>query len=260
MGTEAFCFVLGTDFFAEHPQILSLTLQAPYVPHVDHGDGPESVLLEQSVHTSSYLRVCKKEPSAMMVPSKTEDYQLPRGVLDQGLKELGYSREDLNVELFASDKQHILDLYCSKGNNCCYKIHWPSFGMAYGNPRFSELGRVLTKLALERSSMVLCSPDWGAHGRNEYCRTLLEKLTLTSTQLPDNAVYVPLGRKAPNRKPGRGSMLCVMVGSLAPVSLEDLDPPLVQKIQRESSGYIPDVLKDRLQPRDAVETTPGGDE
>ena len=168
MDTEAFDFVLGTDFFVEHSQILSLTLQAPYVLQVDHGEGGESVLLEQSEHTSSYLRVCKKEPSTMMVASKTEDYQLPGDVLDQGLKELGYSREDLNVELFASDKQHVLDLYCSKGNNCCYKFYWPSFGMAYGNPRFSELGKVLTKVALERSRMVLCSPDWGAHGGNEY--------------------------------------------------------------------------------------------
>ena len=38
----------------------------------------------------------------------------------------------------------------------------------YGNPRFSEPGKVLTKVALERSRMVLCSPDWGAHGGNEY--------------------------------------------------------------------------------------------
>ena len=29
--------------------------------------------------------------------------------------ELGYSEENLNGELFASDKQHVLDLYCSKG-------------------------------------------------------------------------------------------------------------------------------------------------
>ena len=39
MDTEAFDFVLGTDFFVEHSQILSLTLQAPYVLQVDHGDG-----------------------------------------------------------------------------------------------------------------------------------------------------------------------------------------------------------------------------
>ena len=166
--TEAFDFVLGTDFFVEHSQSLSLTLQAPYVLQADHGDGWESVPLERSEHMSSFLRVCKKEPSSMMVASKTEDYQLLGDVLDQGLKELRYSLEDLNVEPFASDKQHVLDLDCSKGKNWCYKFYWPSFGMAYGNPRFSELGKVLTKVALERSRMVLCSPDRGAHAGNEY--------------------------------------------------------------------------------------------
>ena len=34
MHTEAFDFVLGSDFFVEHSQILSLTLQAPYVLQV----------------------------------------------------------------------------------------------------------------------------------------------------------------------------------------------------------------------------------
>ena len=260
MDTEAFDFVLGTDFFVEHSQILSLPLQAPYVLQVDHGDGWESVALEQSEHTSSYLRVCKKEPSTMMVASETEDYQLLGDVFDQGLKELGYYREDLNVELFAGDKQHVLDLYCSKGKNCCYQFYWPSFRMAYRNPRFSELGKVLTKVALERSRMVLCSPDWGAHAGNEYWPTLLDKLTLTTIQLPDDAIYVPLCRKTPIGKPRWGSMLSVVDGSLAPVPWEDLDPAMVQEIQHKSSGYTLDVLKNQLRLRDAVETTPGGDE
>ena len=62
MDTEAFNFVLGIDFFVEHSKILSLTLQAFYVLQVDHGDRWESVPLEQSKHSSSYLRVCNKEP------------------------------------------------------------------------------------------------------------------------------------------------------------------------------------------------------
>ena len=132
--------------------------------------------------------------------------------------------------------------------------------MIYGNPRFSELGKVLTKVALERSRMVLCSPDWGAHGGNEYWRTLLHKLTLTSIQLPDDAIYEPLGRKTPIRKPGWGSMLSVVDGSLAPVPWEDLDSAMVQKIQGESSGFTLDVLKNHLRPRDAVQTIPGGDQ
>ena len=260
MDAKAFDLTLGTDYFVKHSEILSLTLQAPYVLQVDHGDGGDSVPLEQSEHTSSYLRVCKKQPSAMMVASKTEDYQLLGDVLAQGLNELGYSREDLNVEVFASDNQHLLGFYCSKGQNCCYKFYWPSFGMAYGNPRFSELGGVLTKVALKRSRMVLCSPDWGAHGGNEYWRTLLEKLTLTSIQLPDDAIYVPLGRKTTIVKPGSGGMLSAVDGGLAPVRWEDLDPAMVHKILRESSSYTLDVVKDQLRPRDAVETTPGGRE
>ena len=132
--------------------------------------------------------------------------------------------------------------------------------MAYGIPRFSELGKVLTKGALERSCMVLCSPDVGAHGGNEYWRTLLDNLMLTSVQLPDDAIYVALGRTTPIGKPDCQSMLSVVDGGLTPVPWEDLDRAMVQEIQRESDGYALSVLKDRLRPQDAVETTPGGDE
>ena len=173
---------------------------------------------------------------------------------------LGYSREDLSVELFASDKQHVLDLYCIKGKNCSYKVYWPSFGMAYGNPRFSELGKVLTKVALERSLMVLCSPDWGAHGGNEYWRTLLDRLTISSVRLPDEAIYVPLRRKTPIRKPGWGSMLSLVDRGLTSIRWEDLDSTLVLAIQRESDVLALGDLKDRLQPQDAMQTIPEGEE
>ena len=211
---------------------------------MDHGNGRESVPLEQSEYTLSYLRVSKEEPSNMMAASKTEDYQLLGEVLDQGLKELGYSIEHLSVELFASNKQHVLDLYCSKGENCSYKLYWPSFGMAYGNPRFSELGKDLTKLALERSRMVLCSPDWGAHGGNEYWRNLLDRLTISSVRLPDEAIYVPLGRKTPIGRPGWASMLSVVDRGLTSIPSENLDSTVVQAIQREGDGLTLGDLKD----------------
>ena len=74
--------------------------------------------------------------------------------------------------------------------------------------------------------MVLCSRDWGAHGGNEYWRTLLDRLTITCVQLPDEATYVPLGRKTPIGKPGWGSMLSVVDGSLTSITWEDLDSTL----------------------------------
>ena len=128
------------------------------------------------------------------------------------------------------------------------------------NPRVSELGKVLTKVALERPRMVLCSPDWGTHGGNEYWRTLLDRLIISSVWLSDEAIYVPLGRKTPTGKPRWGGMLSVVDGGLASIPWEDLDSTLVQAIQRESDGLTLGDLKDRLRPRDAIETIPGGDE
>ena len=89
MDTEAFDFVLGTDFFVQHSQIQSLTLQAPYLLYADHGSGREFVPLEQSEHTSSYLRLSKEEPSNMMAASKTEDYQLFGGSPRPGSEGVG---------------------------------------------------------------------------------------------------------------------------------------------------------------------------
>ena len=257
MNTEAFHFVLGTNFFVEHAQILSHTLQAPYILHVDHGGGQESVPLEQSDHTSSYLRACEKVPSAMMVASKSGDYQLLRGVLDQGLKESVYSQDRAERRAVRQRQAACPGTLLQQANNCCYNFYWPSFGMAYGNATFSELGKVLTKVALECFRIVLCSFDWGAHGRNEYSRTLLGKLTLTSIRMPDDAIYVSLGRKTYIGNPGWQSMLSVEDGGMGPVPSKDLDPAMVQEIQRESSGYTLNVLKDQPRSQDAVETNPG---
>ena len=56
---------------------------------------------------------------------------------------------------------------------------------------------MLTNVALERCRMVLCSPDWGAHRGNQYWCTLLEKVTLISTQLVDDTIHLPPCRKTP---------------------------------------------------------------
>ena len=135
MDTEAFDFVLGTGFFVQHSQIQSLMLQVPYLLYVDHGNGKESVPLEQSGYTSSYLRVSKEEPSNMMAAPKTQDYQLFGEVPDQGLKELSYSREDLSVELFASDKQHVLDLYSQQGEKLQLQIILALFWDGFREPQ-----------------------------------------------------------------------------------------------------------------------------
>ena len=258
--TEAFDFVVGTDFFTAHPQVRSMSLQSPYVLHVDHGHGEESLPLEHSGQDSTFLRVLKQIPARVLTTTKMEDYQHRKDILVQGLKNLGFNLEDLSVELFASDKQHVLDLYCSKGVNCCYKWYWPTLGMPYGKPRLSELAKVLKKVAYECSRMVICTPDWGAVGDNQYWRELLEKLTLATFSLPDEAIYIPLGKSKPVGKPGWGSMLSFVDGTLAFVPWEELDPVLLQEVQEECKGYTLETLKERKKTPGDIQILPGGDE
>ena len=33
-------------------------------------------------------------------------------------------------------------------------------GLCYANPPFSQLAKVITKIALEGARVVLCTPDW----------------------------------------------------------------------------------------------------
>ena len=259
MDTEAFNFVLATDFFVEHSKILSLTLQAPYFLQVDNGDGEESVPLEQSEHTSSYLRVCKKEPSNMMVASKTDDYQLLGDVLDQGLKELGYSREDLNVKLSPATSNMSWTSTAATGTFLLQVLLAP-FRDGLREPHLQSTGEGLDQGGRGTFPYGPVFPRLESPWGSEYWRTLLDKLTPTSVQLPDDAIYVPLSRKTPIGKPGWGGMLSVVDGGLAPVPWQDQHPAMVQEMQRESDSYTLSVLKDGLRPQDAVETIPGRDE
>ena len=65
------------------------------------------------------------------------------------------------MELFARQQQHIMQLYCSKHFNNAFRFFWKAICLAYANPPFSLLARVLTKIAYEGRRVVVCTPDWG---------------------------------------------------------------------------------------------------
>ena len=65
---------------------------------------------------------------------------------------------EVQVELFASKEQHMMQLYCSRYPNNAYRIYWRSMGLWYANSPFSQLAKVLTKIALKGARVVLCTP------------------------------------------------------------------------------------------------------
>ena len=72
-----------------------------------------------------------------------------RPVLENRLAALQVDLHEVQGEWFASKEQHMMQLYCSRYLNYAYHLYWRSMGLCYANPPFSQLAKVLTKIALE---------------------------------------------------------------------------------------------------------------
>ena len=59
------------------------------------------------------------------------------------------------MELFEKQQQHIMQLYCSKHLNNAFGFFWKAMGLAYANPPFSLVPKVLTKIAYEGGRVVM---------------------------------------------------------------------------------------------------------
>ena len=69
--------------------------------------------------------------------------------------------DEIQVLLFASQRQLIMQLYCSKHLNNAFRFFWKAMRLVYTNPPFSLLAKVLTKIAYEGARVVMCTSDWG---------------------------------------------------------------------------------------------------
>ena len=112
-----------------------------------------------------------------------------------GLADPQVDLNDIQVELFASKEHHLMQLYCSRSLNNAYCFYWRVLGLCHANPPFSQLAKVLSKIAFEGARVVLCNPDWGTSGEHAYSRRLLDCMTVGRTELPNGPIYVPKDSK-----------------------------------------------------------------
>ena len=149
------------------------------------------------------------------------------------------------MELFASQQQHIMQLYCSKHLNIAFRFFWKAMGLAYANPPFSLLAKVLTKIAYEGGRVVMYTPDWGCFGEHAYWHRMLDQMTVGRVQLPDGPIYVPEDSDTAMQAPKWASFLSIVDGSLNPVPLCDLDQVLLKEVMAENRGVTLSDLKNR---------------
>ena len=207
-----------------------LSLQRPYSLHCDFGSGLFSVPLELSGQEESGLRYASR------TKHRTENYQLARHVLENGLAALQVNLDQIQVELIASQQQHIMQLYCPKQWNNAFCFFWKAMGLAYANPAFSLLSKVLTKIAYEGGRVVMCTPDWGCSGEHAYWRRMLDQMTVGRVQLPDGPIYVSEDSDTAMQAPEWASFLSIVDGSLNSVPLCDLDSVLLKEVMAKNRG------------------------
>ena len=228
LDTDAFDIVIGTDFLRRNPQVKMLSLQRPYSLHCDFGSGLFSVPLELSGRKESGLRYASKTNYRTDI--------MVRHVLENGLAALQVNLDEIQVELFASQQQHIMQLYCSKHLNNAFRFFWKAMGLAYANPPFSLLAKVLTKIAYEGGRVVMCTPDGGCSREHAYWRRMLDGMTMGRVQLPDGPIYVPEDSGTAMQAPEWANFLSIGDISLNPVPLCDLDQVLLKEVMAENRG------------------------
>ena len=149
------------------------------------------------------------------------------------------------MELFASQQQHLMQLYCSKNLNNAFRFFWKAMGLVYANPSFSLLAKVLTKIAYEGGRVVMCTSDWGCSGGHTYWRRLLDRMTVGRVQLPHSPIYVPEDSHTAIQAPEQANFLSIAAGSLNVVPLCDLDQVLLKEVMAENRGLTRSDLKER---------------
>ena len=249
--------VLGEDFFEENPEIRYLGLQSPRHLLVRTDDGEwEKVPLEETAEIVEGVKVLRDISFDLDTEVKAEGLlrlekemllTLETHTLATEMKLHAY--EELNIEgdpcgddfieLFANHVNADSKLYCWRQGNSGWWYSWRDLGRwkyLYANPPFSQMEKVLTKVALEGARVILVVPEEGKWMKKAW-RELLTKLTITQVRLPDVPMYkVDYGVELLPAPKWRTN-LCLVDGSLNPVAQEDLNPEVVEKITKNNRGW-----------------------
>ena len=235
---DAFDIVIRTDFLRRNRQVKLLSLQRPYALHCDFGSGLFSVPLELSAQHKSVLRYVNRSHG-------TENYQLVRLVLENRLAALQVDLNEVQVEMFVSKEQHMMQLCCSRYLKNAYGFYWKSMGLCYATPALSHLAKVLTIFAVEGARLILCIPNWRTTGEIAHWRRLSDRMTVGRTKLPNGPIYVSEDPQETMPAPEWGSFLSIVDCSLNPVPTCDLDQVVLKELMAENRALTPLDLKKR---------------
>ena len=246
--TDAFDLILGNDFFETNTHFKYVSLQVPHHLLVRrHGQLVEVPLNEDTTPKPSVqiIRGVSLSLSADMKLegmvvlhaqlARTENYKRSTEMKRKGFADLSFEAyltgSDF-IERFALKQNGDSQFYCNCKDNSAFWYYWgwlQRWKQLYANPRFSQLLRVLVKVAIDGARLVLVVPEgqkWESKGTK--WKELLERLTISKIILPDLPMYSQDGSEEILTKPSWRTCLDLQDGDTKPVPMEELDQEEVQ--------------------------------
>ena len=169
---------------------------------------------------------------------KKESYSLTDPLRTEVLRELEISPRQVLVDMFANHKNHKEALYCTRENSA-WRYDWSALRKSesevlWANPPFSQLSKVLTKLCLESTKLILVCPDW----QETYFSRILDKISIRRVEIaPGTRVFVSDWDKVPLPSPPWNTLVSLVDTTEKKVHLAELDPKLVRQIQKASNHW-----------------------
>ena len=159
-----------------------------------HGTALASQQVKEMVHEEKI----QSQPNDTMTcgitmdpPTPTQEaYRLTSTMRDTVLKKLGVDKNDIQLDLFASEYNFTHPVYCTADMDA-FSYSWDKLlkndnHVIWANPPFSLLNQVVTKLIMEPCRMVLVTPEW----RTETWWKPLDMITLSRVYVPAHlAIY-----------------------------------------------------------------------
>lgn len=182
--TTAFQAVLGMDFLSGPRCTGIVTCPAPPKLLID-GELFPVKQNNSSCAAHRLFRIFNKE-----------SYTLKKDLRESVLQDLQVPKCKIAIDVFANHYNHQEAEYFTRQNSAFYYDWSKLLGedqVLWANPPFSQLEKVVTKVAIEPCKMVLVTPNWPS---TSWTR-ILEKLAIKRTIIPEGTIIWVIGTQLP---------------------------------------------------------------
>ena len=143
-------------------------------------------------------------------------------------------------------------------SNSAFRYSWhkllrSSDDVLWANPPFSQLSKVVTKICLEPTRMILVHPDWN----DQYWSPLLKEISVGRVQIASGTpLYFSDRSKKPLPSPMWNTHISLVDTEIHQVPIEKLDPKLVKWLRRVSKNWGFEELQNEMKryPRENLST------